>query len=719
MAKININFDEKVYSIHKEVLEPATDALKAHLGTLGGGNEGGTLDYDKEVKFKEVITMADCEAYANNATPKSNDGSLVTYFCFSSNPNAPAPPFLSAVIGADFATFMCMPSTMAIYFYACNAEKCSEVDGNPQFAEGDGWYAIGQDGSEQKTTAPTITISEGVTMAADLATTAIFFDLGGNEGDLDITLDGAVYKVDSTKLAPATNSLIAHLETLKGGESGGGVPKFGTDWKFKDVITPDEIKAVASHYTPNEIGVYSIRWEESLGLQVTIMDLDAILPQLAPDFVAESKMGTLYQVTYNPWTTYTGDIWFYTDRSELTDYGAEIYSQLMSGGMYPPPPQGWIQGPDSTTVVETGPTIPNVTEDLGINPAYVAPLFDVPGGGGGSGTLEYGKEYQFKKDITVDDFEYYFENATDIGHPTNGVDMASIAMNEDYTIGAVAEQIYYTQYPDRPPVRRIEVMASDGALFLFTINGFVPEEEGWVKVEINEEDGTEIRTPIDTPPTVTIPEGAEMSADLATTAVFFDIPSAGGTLEFGTDWKFKDVITPADFEAVMANYECEEEDIFVYCTPYSGEDFLISIEVANLSVIEPDAGKVYNIRYDPRTGRNEDYCFYFCPSNKKAEEIYAEEIGAPTDWFNVWTTTGGSNIVVMDTPPTIASVSADTGINTEYIAPFFDVPGGGSGNEGDTKIVINGAEYWVDSAKLADAKRALAAHLKALEDASN
>ena len=63
MAKININFNETNYAIDEANLAPATDALKAHLGTLGSG--GDTLKYEKEAQFKDVITLADFEAYVS------------------------------------------------------------------------------------------------------------------------------------------------------------------------------------------------------------------------------------------------------------------------------------------------------------------------------------------------------------------------------------------------------------------------------------------------------------------------------------------------------------------------------------------------------------------------------------------------------------------------------------------------------------------------------
>jgi hypothetical protein len=83
MAKINILFDEKNYSIDEANLAPATDALKAHLETLGGG---GTLEYGKEYTFKDVITREDCEKYIANAEPRITNDEENWYWIYTDTP---------------------------------------------------------------------------------------------------------------------------------------------------------------------------------------------------------------------------------------------------------------------------------------------------------------------------------------------------------------------------------------------------------------------------------------------------------------------------------------------------------------------------------------------------------------------------------------------------------------------------------------------------------
>lgn len=541
---------------------------------------------------------------------------------------------------------------------------------------------------------------------------------------INILFNGAEYAIDEANLAPATDALKAHLETLK--EQ--GVPEFETAWKFKDTITIDEIKQVASHYPPDEQGNHTIYWDTGCGLQITILDLDTFLPQVEPDFVPEGKMGTAYQVVYNPWTGYTGDIWLYFDRSELTDYGYEIFSQAMEVPSSPDKLPGWFQV-ENGEVVATGPTIPVVPESSGINPAYVAPLFDVPGvdgnlpitldgavykvdstklepatnsliahietlkGGdeGGSG-LELGKEYKFKDIITEADFATYF----------SAIDMTEAEANGFVHSSGALYLIKSSSF------NAISKNASDDTMYVIEstsgiyISGTSNMPAGWY---------SENMEPI-TAPTVVIPTDATMPTTPENTAVFFDIPSAGGTLEFGTDWKFKEKITAADVEEVFTNYALDEQNRRIN---YQGEDFHLNIRQmgGDISTSPLSIEFQYPVAEDPMTNLHLYYCCEHLSDEQKQQ--ISSALPFPLD---CWAAGGSESEAPSESKaPTIPSVSESTGINPEYVAPLFDL--GGGGNEGDTKIVINGVEYPVDSAKLAEAKRALAAHLQALEDASN
>lgn len=241
MAKINILFNDVEYAIDEANLAPAADALKAHLETLGSG-ESGTLEYDKEAQFKEVITLADFEAYVSAGAEAMGIKETSKQYMFFADAEVSYPACIVEIANDyswAFLMFITAEMPAPTYIYRIG-------EGEGQFSlegmDGDGWYYNEDGGSTvTKSTAPTAVIPQDAVMSADLETTAIFFDLGGSSGDLDITLDGAVYKVDSTKLAPATDSFIAHLETLKGGE--GGTLEYGKEVKFKKVITAEDCQA--------------------------------------------------------------------------------------------------------------------------------------------------------------------------------------------------------------------------------------------------------------------------------------------------------------------------------------------------------------------------------------------------------------------------------------------------------------------------------------------
>jgi hypothetical protein len=251
MAKINILFDEKNYSIDEANLAPATDALKAHLETLGGGEGGGSgLDYGKTVTFKKYLSIEDLAAFIQSlGLSKLTD--LYTMIAADTNVG------LAQILGITI-------SSNGLYVQLHYQLLQPKTDGTRPTVIEHLVYEINEDGShyawenglagEILNEPPTITIlSAPPEPQYEISQFEPLFDLSsiaGTEGDLDITLDGAVYKVDSTKLAPATNSLIAHLETLKGGEGGGTGLEYGKEYKFKPNLTMDDFAAYVKDATP-------------------------------------------------------------------------------------------------------------------------------------------------------------------------------------------------------------------------------------------------------------------------------------------------------------------------------------------------------------------------------------------------------------------------------------------------------------------------------------
>lgn len=581
MAKHYINFDEKVYKIDEANLAPATDALKAHLETLGGGGGEGTLEYDKEAQFKEVITSADLikylkaiesykDVYAPQGVTMYADESLqldmligiqdptatlviqlfMTTDMFVENDTDFA--FIYENMG-NIGAGISMTVDNKAFVYLLNNETIKLFEGkvanlDPYMSLTDGWYEADisdpQNPTFITTDAPTVTFEKDVvTIEPDISVYSSFFDLGGSSGNLDITLDGAVYKVDSTKLAPATSSLIAHLETLKGGEEGGSGLEYGKEYTFKPNLTMD-------------------------------------------DFATYVKDATPYMSVGN------GGIYYVVDVRRIGDYSDGIALSYWGGGE-----------------IEPG---------VSFEPCAILQILN----------------YNLQKDYR------YVINASVAGEVFGG---ASTYVDGDGW--------YSSNYGEKT--------AKTGEVGKYTI-----------------------------------PADVAMANTLENTTILFDVSGAGGNgLEFGKEYKFKDVITEADCEAYVAN-----------ATPFVEEDSQTAYLIAGTSwgLLRISSGDPSIIIWWIRDAENNTASYFIngsafnpaIPDNCWVSEAM-EPIEAPT-------------III----PEGATMSADL----ETTAIFFDIPT--SGNEGDTKIVINGVEYWVDSAKLADAKSALAEHLKTLEQGS-
>lgn len=649
MAKINILFDSTEYAIDEANLAPATGALKAHLETLGSG---GGLKYDEEVQFKEIITSADLieylkaiesykDVYAPQGVVMYKDESLQLHMisCIE-NPTAriylSIQCFMTADMfvenGTDFSfVYENMGNIGAAigwtmgdesYGYILNNETIKLFEGkvaglDPYMSLTDGWHKA--DISDPlnptfiTTDAPTVTFEKDViTIEPDISVYSSFFDLGGDEGNLDITLDGAIYKVDSTKLAPATNNLIAHIETLKGGDEGGSGLEFDTPYVFKkDLNNIDcSVFMVEENLLKPDIPEEEVQQNPDLYAKVKFYKIADMWEYYLEDRDWNSGVREPPATTTTPYYTiltywdaecveafltlngasselredFIGSLRFmHLDESGFPLQGIEglWYPNGETYSLYSNPTDGtmrWINGHEEVFTKITA-IIPSTDANKNISLDELAVFFDIPSAGG-SGTLEFGKEYTFKKNITVDDFEYYIENATQLDGPSD-VDLFSITIiaNEDGMSGAMGTRVYYTQYPDRPPVYEIQVVANSMPQFSFRLNSINPElPDGWCKIEINEEDGTEIYTPIDTPPTVTILEDATMYADLATTAVFFDL--GGGS---GNEGDTKIVINGVEYLVDSTKLADAKSALAAHLQALEGEENLITFTIGGTS----------------------------------------------------------------------------------------------------------------------------------------
>lgn len=211
--------------------------------------KGGSFEFDKEYKFKDVITREDIEAYMKNATPEETDETADTYVIYGASFSQTI-PFGILAVGNDvsWATIMCTNTPVTdpaavLYCYVLNAEKAAEA-GAIEVPDGDGWYSFGNAGPV-KTTAPSVTIASGTTMSADLATTAVFFDIETK------SLDGWG---EITVNVSASGETSANIKPLTVTEVGTFDPKnplqYGAEIKFKKVITEEDFQA----YMANAIG---------------------------------------------------------------------------------------------------------------------------------------------------------------------------------------------------------------------------------------------------------------------------------------------------------------------------------------------------------------------------------------------------------------------------------------------------------------------------------
>lgn len=682
MAKININFDEKVYSIDKAVLAPATDALKAHLETLGGGESGGSgLDYGKTVTFKEYLSVEDLVAFTQSLG-LSNPTDL--YTVMAADTNVGLIQFLGITISSN-----------GLYLQLHYQLLQPKEDGSGSTVVEHLVYEINEDSShyawenglagEILNEPPTITIfSPHPAQQYEISQFEPLFDLSsieGNEGNLDITLDGAVYKVDSTKLAPATNSLIAHIETLKGGDEGGSGLAEGEEYKLRSDITAEALIKLEKELAYSQAdGMYIVFISGGDMLcEIPAGQMGNTLPML---FVASSDIVYLYAL-------------------EDVDGGFVKGWNLMEGGQ----PEG---APSLT--------IPSPFESF--NNQYsldeLAVFFDIPSAGG-SGVIDYDKEAKLKKVITVEDFDAFLSKAEG-----NMVYFGAYTGEPSADNSLVQVMAYNGQY-----LLNIGNGVHEGGLWQYYLNS-PKQEDGWYK---NVDD---VLTPVTEPPSITIPTGATINPDFETLSIFFDL--GGGS----TGNEITEVIT-ADSE-----FSLSWESIFG--APINLYPVYCDIGDIDLSVVDWGA-KVHIDRH---------YKIVVTASNGDTGEMYLDDDGnnelgmstyvSPSDLPVIMVAkSDGTAAGILVIPNNITDMALHLGIDQatwemfkaafppnsmlvyEDWAGNADMAsiaitygsGSGSGNKGDTKIVINGVEYLVDSAKLADAKRALAEHLKALEDASN
>jgi hypothetical protein len=218
----------------------------------------------------------------------------------------------------------------------------------------------------------------------------------------------------------------------------------------------------------------------------------------------------------------------------------------------------------------------NGTYDAPEGQAYDPVIVNVAGGGEGTsaiikpltithngtytavagGELKYDTAVKFKQTITVEEFETYMANAT----PT-------------------MEEEGQTIYALSPDWEVLKIDNGDGTmLYIIAPVGGGPEDpmyasifDGWVTGQAQE--------PVDEPPFATIPEGSEMSADLATTAIFFDLSRIDGYAPITVDASEVVALIDPNSRAEIELYSEKVEEVVYYA--FCGVQGLKRIELPN------------------------------------------------------------------------------------------------------------------------------------------
>lgn len=168
---------------------------------------------------------------------------------------------------------------------------------------------------------------------------------------------------------------------------------------------------------------------------------------------------------------------------------------------------------------------------------------------GGGGTLEYGKEVKFKEFISEDDFKAYADNAT----PFQANDTQTM-----YIVATFASGITLVLFRVIEADRTIWMLGdSDYTAYIYGVNAMEAvrcPDHCWV----NYTD----KTPIEPPTEIMVKPNPEeipmLSADLETTAIFFDVGGGSKTMLSVTD---------TNDEGIVASYEVYADDALVDTVP--------------------------------------------------------------------------------------------------------------------------------------------------------
>lgn len=195
--------------------------------------KGGSLDYGKEVKFKEFISAEEFHTYLS--TVDRNEAEANGFVEGS---------YFYVIKSASLGIGMTHPSEDWFGFEMMYAGTYyMYVVNNPELSNG--WYAVDlSTESINSITAPTVVIPTDATMPADLATTSIFFDIETKalDGWGEITVNVAPLPIEVSTAAEMT-------ALLESGEVGGVYKYVGE--------TTDAYENGALYVLENAIGTFT------------------------------------------------------------------------------------------------------------------------------------------------------------------------------------------------------------------------------------------------------------------------------------------------------------------------------------------------------------------------------------------------------------------------------------------------------------------------------
>lgn len=199
MAKTNIYFNGKDYSINDSALASAKDSLKNHFSTVMAGSGGlEPITWDGVIGDKATATIKNQNVLVKVSDKVLSKDDFIgsTMAVNNGQTMSLTDDFMTVISGGTMCgeLVMCSVSDPTIFTEALYSMWKLTIN----FTEAGTYFLYNAE--------------IGMYIAS-----LTFPASSGSGGATTITFDGTTYQVDPTKLATITDDFVAHLETLKGG----------------------------------------------------------------------------------------------------------------------------------------------------------------------------------------------------------------------------------------------------------------------------------------------------------------------------------------------------------------------------------------------------------------------------------------------------------------------------------------------------------------------